>query len=69
MEKVAYSKDSPCIGLARVGQDDQVIVAGSMENLMRVSTFGGPLHSFVICGTMHPMELDFYKSFCLEEYK
>uniref|UniRef100_A0A6B2LDR0 diphthine methyl ester synthase n=1 Tax=Arcella intermedia TaxID=1963864 RepID=A0A6B2LDR0_9EUKA len=58
-EKV-YSKETPCFGVARIGQKDQLIVSGTMEELLNVD-FGGPLHSFIICGQMHPMELEFYK--------
>jgi len=36
------------IGLARVGQDSQTIVAGTLAELLDVD-FGPPLHSLVIC--------------------
>ncbi len=58
----AYSEDTICVGLARVGRKDQQIVAGPMKDLLEVD-FGGPLHSFVIAGNLHPVEkefIDFY---------
>jgi diphthine synthase len=51
----AYNAETPCIGLARVGQDSQCIVSGKMGELADVD-FGEPLHSFVIGGTMHELE-------------
>lgn len=55
-------RESKCVGLARVGAEDQCIVAGRAEQLARVD-FGSPLHSFVICGHMDDFEqrmLDMY---------
>lgn len=52
-----------CVGLARLGNDDQMIVAGTMKQLQNVD-FGAPLHCLVIAGQTHPVEeemLDFYK--------
>lgn len=53
----AYSKDTMCVGVARVGADDQRIVAGPMVSLLEVD-FGPPLHSLVIAGDMHMLEED-----------
>ncbi|EFA83547.1 diphthamide biosynthesis protein 5 [Heterostelium album PN500] len=57
-----YSKDTLCVGLARVGQDTQQITSGTMEELVNVD-FGAPLHSFVIAGDMHFHEKEFFESF------
>jgi len=57
-----YSGDTPCFGLARVGQPSQLIVSGTMNEVLNID-FGPPLHSFIICGTMHPLEQDFYNSY------
>jgi diphthine synthase len=62
----AYSRDSLCIGVARLGRDDQLLVAGSMQELMDVD-FGPPLHSFVIAGTVHPLEQEFVDSLRLKK--
>ncbi|CAM9779776.1 unnamed protein product [Choristocarpus tenellus] len=55
-----YSPDSLCVGLARLGQSTQHIVAGKMSELLDVD-FGSPLHSLVICGTTHPLEDELLK--------
>lgn len=51
----AYNEDSTCVGLARVGAEDQIVAAGSMKELANID-FGEPLHSFVITGDLHPIE-------------
>lgn len=59
-----YNEDTTCVGLARVGCEDQVIVAGSMKQLLTID-FGPPLHCLVIVGDTHPVEeemLEFYKN-------
>eukprot|EP01125_Pyxidicula_operculata_P022218 TRINITY_DN8969_c0_g1_i1.p1 TRINITY_DN8969_c0_g1~~TRINITY_DN8969_c0_g1_i1.p1 ORF type:complete len:270 (+),score=52.43 TRINITY_DN8969_c0_g1_i1:14-823(+) len=48
-----------CFGVARIGREDQLIVSGTMEEVLTVD-FGAPLHSFVICGHMHELEEEFY---------
>ncbi|ERN11949.1 probable diphthine methyl ester synthase [Amborella trichopoda] len=58
----AYSEEATCVGFARLGSEDQVVVAGSMRELVNVE-FGSPLHCLVIVGKTHPVEeemLDFY---------
>lgn len=59
----AFCEDTDCVGFARLGSEDQMIVAGSMRQLLEVD-FGAPLHCLVIVGKTHPVEeemLDFYK--------
>ena len=46
------------VGLARLGQPTQCIVAGTLQELLDVD-FGGPLHSFVVCGELHDLERDY----------
>ena len=58
----AYGVDSLCIGIARLGSDDQKIVAGPMKELLDVD-FGAPLHCLIVVGETHPLEqemLEFY---------
>jgi len=62
-EKV-YSKDTLCIGLSRVGHDEQRVISGTMEEVRTVD-FGAPLHSFIIPSEMHFVEKDFFDSFRL----
>lgn len=57
-----YSKETKCVGLARLGYKDQMIVAGRMKDLLDVD-FGAPLHCLVIVGETHIVEeemLEFY---------
>lgn len=59
----AYDEDTDCVGFARLGSEDQIIVAGKMKQLRTVD-FGKPLHCLVIIGKRHPVEdemLEFYR--------
>ena len=62
----ALTEDSICVGLARVGSDSQSICTSTLESLTSVD-LGGPLHSLVIPGHMHPLELDMLKQFALND--
>ncbi|KAJ0392507.1 hypothetical protein P43SY_006568 [Pythium insidiosum] len=62
----AYSKDTMCVGMARLGQKDQTIIAGTMDEL-RTADFGGPLHCLVIAGDVHLMEEEMLKQFSLNK--
>ncbi|KAG5543037.1 hypothetical protein RHGRI_015951 [Rhododendron griersonianum] len=58
----AYNEETLCAGFARLGSEDQMVVAGSMKQLLTVD-FGAPLHCLVIVGETHPVEeemLGFY---------
>ncbi|KAL7161255.1 hypothetical protein ACSBR2_041827 [Camellia fascicularis] len=58
----AYNEDTTCVGFARLGSENQMVVAGSMKQLLSVD-FGAPLHCLVIVGETHPVEeemLGFY---------
>mmetsp|Transcript_988 Transcript_988/g.1417 ORF Transcript_988/g.1417 Transcript_988/m.1417 type:complete len:125 (+) Transcript_988:568-942(+) len=57
-----------CVGLARLGQTDQVIIAGTLEEL-KEQEFGNPLHSLIICGDTHELELEMLKQFIVEGSK
>lgn len=55
------------VGLARVGADDEKIVAGTLEELKTVD-FGGPLHSLVIVGKrVHELEVEYLRAFTINE--
>uniref|UniRef100_A0A2P2IT36 diphthine methyl ester synthase n=1 Tax=Rhizophora mucronata TaxID=61149 RepID=A0A2P2IT36_RHIMU len=59
----AYNEDTDCVGFARLGSEDQMIVVGTMRQLLEVD-FGAPLHCLVIIGDTHPLEeemLEFYR--------
>jgi diphthine synthase len=50
------------VGLARVGRDDQLIVVDCLKNLAQ-KDMGGPLHSLIVAGRLHPLEIEFLKLF------
>uniref|UniRef100_A0A673ILP6 diphthine methyl ester synthase n=1 Tax=Sinocyclocheilus rhinocerous TaxID=307959 RepID=A0A673ILP6_9TELE len=55
-------RDTVCVGLARVGAEDQTIRSGTLQELAS-SDLGGPLHSMIISGHLHPLEVDMLKLF------
>lgn len=59
----ALEKDTLCVGLARVGAETQQILVRTLQG-MTSADLGGPLHSLVIPGHMHPLEMDMLKQFC-----
>tara|TARA_B100000795_G_scaffold124889_1_gene93181 strand:- start:401 stop:1507 length:1107 start_codon:yes stop_codon:yes gene_type:complete len=55
-ENVLDPDKTICVGLARVGRIDQLIVAGTINEMLQVD-FGQPLHSMVICSNhLHELE-------------
>ncbi|KAJ3207607.1 diphthine synthase [Entophlyctis luteolus] len=60
----AYTKDTIAVGLSRVGADDQIIIAGTLEELLDCD-FGQPLHSLIIAGEMHFLEAEILKTFAV----
>lgn len=57
-----------CVGLSRLGQKDQCIIAGTLEEL-KEQDFGSPLHCMIICGEVHDLELQFLKKFMVKDSK
>ncbi|XP_020262822.1 probable diphthine methyl ester synthase [Asparagus officinalis] len=62
----AYSEESKCVGLARLGNKDQMIVAGPMKDLLDVD-FGAPLHCLIIVGETHPVEEEMLEFYTIKE--
>lgn len=56
-EELALTEDTICVGLARVGADDQAIYTGTLRQLVSCD-LGGPLHSLIVTGHLHPVELE-----------
>lgn len=53
------------VGCARLGRPDELIVAGTLDDLRRVD-FGGPLHCLVLCAPqLHDLEAQYLKQFPL----
>lgn len=48
-------EDSLVVGIARLGQPSQLIIAGSIKELLS-KDFGEPLHSLIIPGKLHDIE-------------
>lgn len=63
---LAFSENTICIGLARIGSETQTIVAATFTDMMTVD-IGAPLHSFVIPGELHPLEKDMLKLFAYND--
>jgi len=53
-----------CVAVARVGSENQQIVAGTLSELLHVD-FGEPLHSFVIAGRMHIIEAEYLRQYAV----
>lgn len=45
------------MGLARVGADDQVVRTATLRQ-MGSCDLGPPLHSLIVTGRLHPLEVD-----------
>ena len=55
--------EARAVGLARLGQADERIVAGTLEELRSVD-FGAPLHCLVLCApTLHDVEAEYVAQF------
>ena len=60
-------KDKLAVGVARVGAEDEMVVAGTLGELTEVD-MGRPLHSLVLVGKrMHEMERDFVRDFAVNK--
>lgn len=59
------SPETRCIGVARVGRHDQVVVAGTLQQIMQYPGFGEPLHSMVVVGEIHPLEEEILAEFAI----
>uniref|UniRef100_A0A3B4B2G5 diphthine methyl ester synthase n=1 Tax=Periophthalmus magnuspinnatus TaxID=409849 RepID=A0A3B4B2G5_9GOBI len=59
-EELGMTEDTVCVGVARLGSDDQVIRAAPLRELASCD-LGEPLHSLVVTGRLHPLELDMLK--------
>ncbi|XP_014405144.1 PREDICTED: diphthine methyl ester synthase isoform X2 [Myotis brandtii] len=66
-EEPAVTEETLCVGLARVGAEDQQIAAGTLQQMCSVA-LGGPLHSLVITGgSLHPLEVEMLSLFPVPE--
>ena len=56
-----FTENTFCIGVARIGRDDQIIKSGKASELLK-EDFGGPLHSLIVPGKLHFIEEDMLKN-------
>lgn len=64
-EELDITENTVCVGLARVGAADQSIATGTLQQMTTVQ-LGGPLHSMIITGTLHPLESEMLKLFSID---
>lgn len=68
-KQAVCGKDHLAVGVARLGSEDQGIVAGTLEQLAEAD-LGRPLHSLVLCGKkMHEMEWEYVREFAVDREK
>ncbi|CAI5776651.1 diphthine methyl ester synthase isoform X2 [Podarcis lilfordi] len=65
-EEPEIAGNTICVGLARVGAVDQKIASGTLQEMTTVA-LGDPLHSLIITGTLHPLEVDMLKLFAVDK--
>ncbi|XP_076976208.1 diphthine methyl ester synthase [Tamandua tetradactyla] len=66
-EEPAITEETLCVGLARVGAEDQKIAAGTLLQMSTVD-LGKPLHSLIITGgSMHPLEIEMLSLFLISK--
>ncbi|KAK4982318.1 diphthine synthase, partial [Elasticomyces elasticus] len=64
-----YGPQSLAVGVARVGAEDQKVVAGTLEELCDAD-LGRPLHSLVLLGSRtHDMEREFMQEYAVDPEK
>lgn len=61
-QETAFDGSTVCVGLARVGSESQKIVAATLQKLIETD-LGDPLHSLIIPGKMHPLEVAMLRTF------
>lgn len=59
----AYTPDTPCVAVSRLGSPEQTFKAGSLKELAEYDS-GAPLHSLVMLGRqVHDLELEYLYQF------
>lgn len=62
LNKKVFTRDTLCIGCARIGAKDQLIKAGKAKDIQKTD-FGKPVHCLVVPGKLHFMEEEFLQQF------
>ena len=55
-----------CIGAARIGWTDEKFLTTTLRRMADDVDLGKPLHSLVIVGQLHPLEIDYLKIHSIE---
>ena len=66
-QQQCVNEDTICVGLARVGRSDQLICVDSLKRLA-ATDMGGPLHSLIVAGRLHPLEIEFLQIFYASDH-
>jgi len=61
---MTLDEDTMCVALARVGWNNQQILSGNMSTV-RDADLGPPIHSLIVPGDMHFLEVDMLKMFAV----
>ena len=66
VHRVVINDRTLCVGAARIGWSDEKFVTTTLRRLADEVDLGKPLHSLVIVGQLHPLEIDYLKIHSLE---
>ncbi|XP_058494939.1 diphthine methyl ester synthase [Solea solea] len=55
--ELGVTEDTVCVGVARIGADDQVIRVATLRQLVSCD-LGAPLHSLIVTSRLHPLEVE-----------
>ncbi|XP_043686877.1 diphthine methyl ester synthase [Vespula pensylvanica] len=68
-ESLAFTEHSLVVGLARIGSEDQNIIACSLQEMKEID-LGKPLHSLIIpAEKLHPLETSFLRQYAIDKTK
>ncbi|XP_043491996.1 diphthine methyl ester synthase [Polistes fuscatus] len=68
-ENLAFTEHTLVVGLARIGSDDQNIIACSLQEMKKID-LGKPLHSLIIpAEKLHPLEINFLRQYAIDKIK
>ncbi|MEM4254422.1 MAG: diphthine synthase [Candidatus Woesearchaeota archaeon] len=62
LNRKVFTRDTLCVGCARIGAKDQFIKAGKAKDLLKTD-FGRPVHCLVVPAKLHFMEEEFLQQF------
>jgi diphthine synthase len=62
---VVCTHETLAVGVARLGYDDEVIITGTLDELLKAD-FGAPLHCMVMIGDMHFLEKQVVGGFAVD---